>query len=94
MVDSIAFLIAINFDPMGHRGAPLARVIASGDLSRSDWATVLGAAALAHPAWFAGTRLHPLQATAPPRFEAGPLAPAARAARKSRRARFESALSH
>jgi hypothetical protein len=94
MVDSIAFLIAISFDPKEYRAGPLSRVIASGDLTRSDWATVLGAAALAHPALFGGTRLHPSQATAPPRFQAGPLAPAARAARKSRRARFESALSH
>lgn len=37
VVESIAFLIAINFDLMCYRGGPPARVIASGGLSRSDW---------------------------------------------------------
>jgi len=91
-VESIAFLIAINFDLMRQRGGPLARVIASGGLSRSGWATLLGAAALADPALFGGMR--PSQATALPRFEAGQLAPAAHCALESRRTRFESALSH
>jgi len=94
LVEGIAFPIAISFDPMGHRGGPLARVIASAAPSRRDWATVLEAAALSHPALSAGTRLHPSQATAPPRFAAGQPAPAARAARTSRRARIDSALSH
>jgi glycerol kinase len=113
VVESIAFLIAINFDLMRQRGGPLARVIVSGGLSRSDWlcrrlaavlgvpvsrgaqeATLLGAAALADPAVFDRQGLHPSPATAPPRFEAGQLTPAARSALASRRTRFESALSH
>jgi hypothetical protein len=81
VVESIAFLIAINFDLMRQRAG-------------AQEATLLGAAALADPALIGGTQLHPLQATAPPRFEAGRLAPAARFALASRRTRFESALSH
>ncbi|MFI4867971.1 MAG: FGGY family carbohydrate kinase [Steroidobacterales bacterium] len=51
VVESILFLIAINFDLMRHRGGALARVIASGGLSRSDWlcrrlAALLGAPVL------------------------------------------------
>lgn len=47
VLESIAFLIGINFDLMRDRGGPLARVIVSGGLSRSDWlcrrlAAVLG----------------------------------------------------
>src|ERR1700733_2904829 len=113
VVESIDFLIAINFDLMRLRGGPLARVIASGGLSRSDWlcrrlagllggpvsrgaqeATLRGVAALADPALLGDVRPPPSPATAPPRFEAGPLAPAARCALESRRTRFETALSH
>lgn len=48
VLESIAFLIAINFDCMAARGGPPSRVIASGGLSRSDWlcrrlAALLGA---------------------------------------------------
>jgi glycerol kinase len=47
VLESIVFLIAINFDLMRARGGALARVIVSGGLSRSDWlcrrlAAVLG----------------------------------------------------
>jgi glycerol kinase len=47
VVESIAFLIAINFDLMRDRGGAVVRVIVSGGLSRSDWtcrrlAAVLG----------------------------------------------------
>jgi glycerol kinase len=47
VLESIVFLIAINFDLMQRRGGALARVIVSGGLSRSDWlcrrlAAVLG----------------------------------------------------
>jgi len=37
VVESIVFLIAINFDRMVARGGPVSRVIVSGGLSRSDW---------------------------------------------------------
>jgi glycerol kinase len=37
VVESIVFLIAINFDLMQHRSGALSRVIVSGGLSRSDW---------------------------------------------------------
>ncbi len=48
VVESIAFLVAINFDRMAAHGGSIARVIASGGLSRSDWlcrrlAALLGA---------------------------------------------------
>ena len=48
VLESIGFLIAINFDRMVARGGALSRVIASGGLSRSDWlcrrlAALLGA---------------------------------------------------
>jgi glycerol kinase len=47
VLESIVFLIAINFDLMRSRGGALSRVIVSGGLSRSDWlcrrlAAVLG----------------------------------------------------
>jgi len=47
VLESIVFLIAINFDLMRARGGALTRVIVSGGLSRSDWlcrrlAAVLG----------------------------------------------------
>jgi glycerol kinase len=47
VLESIVFLIAINFDLMRSRGGALTRVILSGGLSRSDWlcrrlAAVLG----------------------------------------------------
>ena len=47
VLESIVFLIAINFDLMRARGGALSRVIVSGGLSRSDWlcrrlAAVLG----------------------------------------------------
>jgi hypothetical protein len=84
----IAFLISINFDSMRQRGGPLARVIASGALSRSDWLWRCLAAL------FGGTRLRPAPATVPPHFEAGQPAAAARCALESCRTRFESALTH
>lgn len=37
VVESIVFLIALNFDLMRERGGPLTRVLLSGGLSRSDW---------------------------------------------------------
>jgi glycerol kinase len=51
VLESIVFLIAINFDLMRDRGGPLSRVLLSGGLSRSDWlcrrlAAVLGAPVL------------------------------------------------
>jgi glycerol kinase len=49
VVESIAFLIAINFDLMRQRAGPLARVMVSGGLSRSDWLCVRLAALLGVP---------------------------------------------
>jgi glycerol kinase len=49
VVESIAFLIAINFDLMRQRAGPLTRVMLSGGLSRSDWLCARLAALLGVP---------------------------------------------
>jgi glycerol kinase len=49
VVESVVFLVGINFELMRHRGGAAARVLVSGGLSRSDWLCRRLAASLGVP---------------------------------------------